>query len=307
VAIGLRCLKQICRAMALVHGQGAVHRDLKSDNILVDRRGVVRVVDFGLAAFADRRLGFAPGSLGTFTYMAPETLLGRSTPASDVYSLGLLMYELFTGGGPHLSAPWSADDKSDHRDEHYRIKESLRFRRPSEVQNEIRNDYRWLDALILRCLETDPARRIADAGKLLAAIETCEAGGELPEESESAVLRKEADEESNRLFREVRRLLAGKHYDPVIDRLDVHRPAEWAVLDRGGARTLRTLGQAYLGRGDLTAARECLEQLRDVQRQQPLLTKADYAAALSDLYRCYRGLRLEELAKACQEEARGLL
>ncbi len=307
VAIGLRCLKQICRAMALVHGQGAVHRDLKSDNILVDRRGVVRVVDFGLAAFADPRLGFAPGSLGTFTYMAPETLLGRSTPASDVYSLGLLMYELFTGGGPHLSAPWSADDKSDHRDEHYRIKESLRFRRPSEVQNEIRNDYRWLDALILRCLETDPGRRIADAGKLLTAIETCEAGGELPEESESAVLRKEADEESNRLFREVRRLLAGKHYDQVIDRLDVHRPAEWAVLDCGGARTLRMLGQAYLGRGDLTAARECLEQLRDVQRQQPLLANADYTAALSDLYRCYRGLRLVELAKACQEEARGLL
>ena len=183
VAIGLRCVKQICRAMALVHGQGAVHRDLKSDNILVDRRGVVRVVDFGLAAFADRRLGFAPGSLGTFTYMAPETLHGRSTPASDVYSLGLLMYELFTGGGPHLTAPWSTDDKSDHRDEHYRLKQSLRFPPPSEVQNEIRNDYRWLDALILRCLETEPARRIADAGKLLAAIEACEAGGELPPQS----------------------------------------------------------------------------------------------------------------------------
>ena len=107
-AIGLRCLKQICRAMALVHEQGAVHRDLKPDNILVDRRGVVRVVDFGLAAFADPRLGFAPGSLGTFTYMAPETLQGRSTAASDVYSIGLLMYELFTGGGPHLAAPWSS-------------------------------------------------------------------------------------------------------------------------------------------------------------------------------------------------------
>ena len=315
VAIGLRCVKQICRAMALVHGQGAVHRDLKPDNILVDRRGVVRVVDFGLAAFADRRLGFAPGSLGTFTYMAPETLHGRSTPASDVYSIGLLMYELFTGGGPHLSAAWSADDKSDHREGFYRLKQSLRFPPPSEVQNEIRNDYQWLDGLILRCLETDPARRITDAGKLLTAIETCEAGGELPEEwaaptesrNESAPLRTEADEETARLFREVRRLLAGKKYDQVIDRLDVHRPAEWAVLDRTGARTLRTLGQAYLGRGDLTAARECLEQLRDVQRRQPLLMKADYAAALSDLYRCYRGLNLEELAKACQEEARGLL
>ena len=53
VAIGLRFIKQICRGMALVHGQGAVHRDLKSDNILIDRRGVVRIVDFGLAAYAD--------------------------------------------------------------------------------------------------------------------------------------------------------------------------------------------------------------------------------------------------------------
>jgi serine/threonine protein kinase len=322
VAIGLRCVKQICRALALVHGQGAVHRDLKSDNILVDRRGVVRVVDFGLAAFADRRLGFAPGSFGTFTYMAPETLLGRSTPASDVYSLGLLMYELFTGGGPHLTAPWSADDKKDHRDEHYLLKKSLRFAPPSEVQNEIRNDYRWLDALILRCLETEPGRRFADAGKLLAAVEGCEAGGDLPPvpESESppdgetarptdqpTESPPAAPRSDDGLFREVRRLLGTKAYDQVIDRLDVHRPAEWAVVDLRGARVLRALGQAYLGRGDLAAARDCLEQLRAVQSQQPLLPRPDYAAALSDLFKCYRGLGQAELAKACQEEARKLL
>jgi eukaryotic-like serine/threonine-protein kinase len=317
VATGLRSLKQICRAMALVHGQGAIHRDLTGNNILVDRRGVIRVVDFGLAAFADRRLGFVPGSMGTFTYMAPETLLGRSTPASDVYSLGLLMYELFTGGGPHLTTPWSTDDKTDHRDEHYRLKKALRFAAPSEVQNEIRNDYRWLDALILRCLETDPARRIPDAGALLAAIETCETGGELPplepaaagdSRSESPTLPSApADEDTDRLFREVRRLLAGKQYDQAIDRLDVHRPAEWAVVNRMGARTLRTLGQAYLGRGDLTSARECLEQLRDAHHQQPLLGQADYAAALSDLYKCYRALGLTEAAQACREEAKGLL
>ncbi len=268
VAIGLRFVRQICRALALVHGQGAVHRDLKADNILVDRRGIVRVVDFGLAAFADPRLGFAPGSLGTFTYMAPETLQGRSTPASDVYGLGLLMYELFTGGGPHLTAPWPQGDSDDRRDEYLRLKTGLRFAPPSEVQNEIRNDYCWLDALILRCLEADPARRFADAGRLLAAIDACQAGGELPPREADALPVAEAAGAPppgadapglpDALFREVRRLLACRAYEQIIDRLDVHRPAEWAVVDLAGARTLWALGQAYLGLGDLPAARDCL-------------------------------------------------
>jgi serine/threonine-protein kinase len=316
VATGLRFVKQICRALALVHGQGAVHRDLKSDNILVDRRGVVRVVDFGLAAFADPRLGFAPGAMGTFTYMAPETLWGRSTPASDVYSLGLLMYELFTGGGPHLTAPWSPDDRTDRREEHVRLKEGLRFPPPSELQNEIRNDHRWLDGLVLRCLEVDPARRFADAGRLLAAVEACQAGEELPPPEPAAPAPgieeppppdARPDGAADALFREVRRLLAGRAYGQVIDRLDVYRPAEWAVLDLTGARTLRALGQAYLGLGNLAAARDCLEQLRTGQTEQAQLPPADYAAALSDLVKCYRGLGLAELARACQEEARRLL
>ncbi|HEY7428689.1 MAG TPA: serine/threonine-protein kinase [Gemmataceae bacterium] len=322
VAIGLRFLKQICRGMALVHGQGAIHRDLKSDNILVDRRGILRIVDFGLAAYADPRLGFAPGSMGTFTYMAPETLSGRSTPASDVYSLGLLMYELFTGGGPHLTAPWSSDDKNDQRGEHLRLKKSLIFAPPSEVQNEIRNDYRWLDALILRCLEVEPERRFADAGRLLAALEACESGEPLPslepDAGGTAVSTvttggtpvppgPQPDAAMDTLFRQVRRLLAARSYEQVIDRLDIHRPPEWAVLDMLGARTLRALGQAYLGLGDLPAARDCLEQLRATQKEQGLLQKPDYAAALSDLFKCYRGLGQMELAQACQEEARKLL
>jgi serine/threonine-protein kinase len=310
VAMGLRVLKQICRGLALVHGQGAVHRDLKSDNILVDRRGLIRIVDFGLAAFADPRLGFAPGSLGTFTYMAPETLDGRSTPASDVYGLGLLMYELFTGGGPHLTAPWSSDETSDRREEHSRLKKALRFPPPSEVQNEIRNDYRWLDELILRCLEFEPEQRFADAGKLLSAIEGCESGAPLLSLEPAAAPADSGprpDAAVDALFREVRRLLGARAYEQVIDRLDIHRPAEWAVLDALGARTLRALGQAYLGLGDLPAARDCLEQLRASRKEQNLLARPDYAAALSDLFKCYRGLGQIELAKACQEEARTLL
>jgi eukaryotic-like serine/threonine-protein kinase len=314
VASGLRFIKEICRALALVHSQGAIHRDLSPDNILLDRRGVVRVVDFGLATFTDRRLGFAPGSMGRFSYMAPETLQGRSTPASDVYGLGLIMYELFTAGGPHLTAPWCTDDSKDHREEHYRIKESLRFVPPSAVQNEIRNDYRWLDALVLRCLEVDPARRFASAGRLLEAIETCEKGEELPPLEPAAAEPAPRDQpcppanaEMDALFRDVRKLLASKTYDQVIDRLDVHRPPEWTVVNLMGARTLRALGQAYVGRGEWGQARECLEQLRTAQKEQALLPKADYAAALSDLFKCYRALGQTELAQACQEEARALL
>jgi serine/threonine-protein kinase len=312
VATGLRLVKQICRALALVHEQGAVHRDLSADNILVDRRGVIRVVDFGLAAYADPQLGFAPGSLGKFIYMAPETLRGRSTAASDVYGLGLLLYELFTGGGPHLTAPWSTDDREERRDENHRLKTGLRFQPPSTVQNEIRNDYRWLDGLILRCLENEPIRRFADAGRLLAAIEAGEAGEELPAPESAAPaasvtpVAPPAADGDEALFREVRRLLAGRAYDQVIDRLDVHRPAEWAVVDVRGARTLRALGQAYLGRNDLRSARECLEQLWTAQRERPVLPKPDFAAALSDLCKCYRGLGLADAARECQDEVRRL-
>jgi serine/threonine-protein kinase len=320
VASGLRYIKEICRALALVHARGAVHRDLKPDNVLIDRCGLVRLVDFGIAAFADPRLGFAPGSFGTFTYMAPETLFGRSTPAADVYGVGLLLYELFTGGGPHLSASWPEGDDQDKPDRCHAVKQSLRFTPPSLVHNEIRNDYRWLDPLILCCLDVNPARRFADAGRLLAALEACEAGQELPEPepSPSAESRdlaeashvcsgQRADGGMDDLFREVRRLLGSRAYDQVIDRLDIHRPAEWAVVDLLGARTLRALGQAYLGRGDLRAARECLEQLRTAQKERPLLTRDEHAAALTDLVKCYRGMGDLDQAGQCQEETRRLL
>lgn len=308
VAAGLRFLEQVCLALALVHAQGAIHRDLIPQNILIDRRGRVRVVDFGLAAYTDPRVGFAPGAAGTFCYMAPETVLGRSLPASDVYSLGLLMYELFTGGGPHLTAPWATDEKAERSRENHRLKTALRFAPPSEFQNEIRNDYRWLDGLILRCLDADPARRPADAGALLRALQAHRAGESPPEEEAAATPPAspptEADAAGEALFREVRRLLARRDYAAVIDRLDVYRPAEWSVVDRTAARALRALGQAYLGRDDLGQARDCLEQLRGCQRERPLLPAGDYAAALSDLVKVYRRLGLAEQAQACLDEVK---
>jgi serine/threonine-protein kinase len=320
VATGLRYVKEICRGLAVVHAQGAVHRDLKPDNVLIDRGGVVRLVDFGLASFADPRLGFAPGTLSTYTYMAPETLQGRSTPSADVYGLGLLMYELFTGGGPHLTAPWPDPADDPRHEDHYRLKMTLRFPPPSEVQNEIRFDHRWLDALILRCLDGNPVLRFRDAGQLLDAIETCEAGGELPPidltipvpppleqpDGPERLPPPPGDDNGEDLVRDARRLLGRRAYGDVIDRLDIHRPAEWVTLDLRGARILRLLGQAFLGRGDLRSARDCLEQLRSAQQEQGLLPRHQFAAVLTDLLKCHRGLGLDELAAWCQEEVKQL-
>lgn len=109
------------------------------------------------------------------------------------------------------------------------------------------------------------------------------------------------------LLREVRRLLAGRAFDEVIDKLELHRPAEWAAVDESGTRLIRLLGQAYLGKGDLAAARDCFEHVRALEREKPRLPRDEFAAALSELCKCYRGLGLHDLAAACQEEARRLL
>jgi hypothetical protein len=105
------------------------------------------------------------------------------------------------------------------------------------------------------------------------------------------------------LLREVRRLLANRAFEEAVARLEVHRPAEWAAIDGSGARLLRLLGQAYLGKGDLNAARDCLEHLRALERERAQLSRDELAAALTDLCKCYRSLNLLDLATDCLEEA----
>src|SRR5262245_49461162 len=123
---GLRLVKEACRGLALVHAQGGAHRDLNPDNVLIDRAGVVRLVDFGFGTGRDLPVVLLRGLPGTLTYLAPEVLHGDSTPAADVYGLGLLMYQLFTGGGPHLTASWPTGSQ-EHLDEYRRVKEALVF------------------------------------------------------------------------------------------------------------------------------------------------------------------------------------
>src|SRR5712691_3890533 len=95
---------QVLSALDHAHGHGIVHRDVKPENILIARDGTVKVADFGLArAYADSYVSQAEGTVtGTVQYLAPEQIQGEpADPRTDLYALGVVMFELLTGGPPY--------------------------------------------------------------------------------------------------------------------------------------------------------------------------------------------------------------
>jgi serine/threonine-protein kinase len=103
---GLNIISDICKGMSVAHQADIVHRDLKPHNILINEHDLVKIVDFGLAAGVsptDSRLTQRSARMGTPAYMAPEQVRGGSVdPRTDIYSLGVIMYELFTGTPPYV-------------------------------------------------------------------------------------------------------------------------------------------------------------------------------------------------------------
>jgi predicted Ser/Thr protein kinase len=150
--------RQLCAGLAAAHEHGIVHRDLKPANIMLDGRGRVRITDFGLAA-----ISLEPGSddarAGTPAYMSPEQLSGGEiTPQSDLYSMGLVLYEIFTGKRPYDAKTF--DEMMQRRD---KSAPTL----PSQYVKEIDP---LVERVIMRCLERDSAKRPASALQVAAAL-----------------------------------------------------------------------------------------------------------------------------------------
>ncbi len=89
--------RQICYGLQAIHNAGILHRDLKPANIIIDSQGKTRITDFGIAGL-EKDVQGAESRIGTPAYMSPEQIAGKEvTTQSDIYSLGLLLYEIFTG------------------------------------------------------------------------------------------------------------------------------------------------------------------------------------------------------------------
>lgn len=206
----LRWAREICVALRGIHTlvPPLVHRDLKPSNVLLSRPGsTVRLVDFGLAGrLIDR--GYVPGVAGTHTYMAPETLRGQSVPASDLYTVGLLLYEGLTRRHPfgHLVPPAGMPAEL-HRDWLYDARRDCLAEPPSAHNNAVTPA---VDALVLRCLETAPGRRFRTAAELLEALdEVSRAPGPVPVPTAASPAERFA-----RLMERADRLTASKEYGP---------------------------------------------------------------------------------------------
>jgi uncharacterized protein YneF (UPF0154 family) len=153
--------RHLCAGLAAAHAKGVLHRDLKPANIMLDGRGQVVITDFGLAGVADDIRGQEVRS-GTPAYMAPEQLAGKEVSTrSDIYALGLVLYEVFTGkrAFTEKTAEKTAGVLRGHAD-----------RTPSRPSSVVKDLDPVVEKVILRCLETEPSARPATALAVAAAL-----------------------------------------------------------------------------------------------------------------------------------------
>jgi serine/threonine protein kinase len=163
--------QQICSGLQEAHAQGIVHRDLKPENVMLDAQGNVKIMDFGIARSMEAGTRLTGSMVGTPAYMAPEQVAGKPVDyRTDVYSLGLILYEVFTGTPAfHAENAVAVALKQ--------MRESPRP--PHEIESTIPVG---IERAILRCLEKEPTRRFQSVAELQKSLKS-PGGAETPSAS----------------------------------------------------------------------------------------------------------------------------
>jgi len=168
LAIGtaISIAKQVCEGLVEAHKSGVVHRDLKPSNIMIDSDGNARIMDFGIArSIKGKGITGAGVMVGTPEYMSPEQVEGKDVDQrSDIYSLGVILYEMVTG-----RVPFEGDTGLSVAVKH----KTESPKNPQEFNTQISDD---LSRLILKCLEKDKSRRYQSAGEVRSELANIEKG-----------------------------------------------------------------------------------------------------------------------------------
>jgi|HubBroStandDraft_1064217.scaffolds.fasta_scaffold00190_6 serine/threonine protein kinase len=152
-------LLQVLDALGFAHNLGVLHRDIKPENIIIDRRGMVKVMDFGIAyAVGSERMTREKSLIGTIEYMSPERILGKPMDGrSDIYALGILFFELLSGRLPF-----------DTSNEYDLLRWQVESNAPSVVS--VADVPECLDTVIQRAMRKDPTERYSSCSEMAAEI-----------------------------------------------------------------------------------------------------------------------------------------
>jgi serine/threonine-protein kinase len=149
VDVGVMIALQVCNALDYAHMRGLIHRDIKPSNIMIKRNGEIKLMDFGIAHTRNLESLTMPGTLiGTPAYMSPEQILGQKLDVkSDIFSFGIVLYEMFTGSKPFADEETRAVSAKILKD---------RFISPRRINSDIPWRLQWI---IRKCLKKKPQKR----------------------------------------------------------------------------------------------------------------------------------------------------
>jgi serine/threonine protein kinase len=155
----VKIIFKCARALHYAHKRGVIHRDIKPSNIMLTNDNDVRIIDFGIALLKDADISKIEGIAGSPSYMSPEQVQGGEiTPASDLYSLGAVMYELLTGFRPFRASSLS------------RLLNQIVYSTPPPIHTLRYGVPEELEEVVARALQKDPMRRYANGGEFAAQL-----------------------------------------------------------------------------------------------------------------------------------------